>query len=89
MWGQSCVSPAALSCQHIELEKVGVEKFQAEVWPSECGRRVKGCLQGGGQRTRGGHRERRWGEEHVRQEGCAENKGVDEAGEESVKDFGR
>lgn len=58
MWGQSCVSLAALSCQYIELEKVGVEKFQAEVWPGKCGRRLKGRrIQGGGQRTQEGHRE--------------------------------
>lgn len=40
-------------------------------------------------RPQGGQREPRWGEEHLRQEGCAENKGVDKAGEESVKDLGR
>lgn len=74
------------------MEKVGVEKFQDEAWPGGW-EEVEGLSprwrpENTG-RPQDGHREPRWGEEHVRWEGCAENKGVDEAGEEAVKDLGR
>lgn len=58
-----------------------MKKFQAEVWPGWCGRKLKGQrIQGRAQRTQGGYREPRQGEEGLRQEGCPENEGVREAG---------
>lgn len=77
MWGQSCVvlcfSSSSQQLAYSHRKKVGVKKFQAEVWPGWCGRKLKGQrIQGGAQRTQGGYREPR--------QGCPENEGVREAG---------